>query len=70
MQLGELSELSDDGLCPDILRRHMVGTEVLGAGEGPGPWVDVLRRYRDEWMKIIEKGQERNWQWARWLSLT
>jgi hypothetical protein len=32
------------------------------------PFVDLLRRYRREWLDLAAHGQSRQWLWADWLT--
>ena len=61
----------------------MAENESLDLGEraSPMPWAqvrsghlpphcqDVLRRYRQEWIDLVRKGQRQGWNWAKWLSV-
>jgi len=68
MQVAELAGLEADGSGPDIFRRHVSGTGLLECNESVSPWVDVMRRYREEWLKIVAWGHSRGWHWADWLA--
>lgn len=68
MQLVQLGELRDDGRKPDILWRHAVWTHFLTGQEPILPWVDLLRRYRVEWLRLVGRGQQIGWRWAAWFS--
>jgi 7-cyano-7-deazaguanine synthase in queuosine biosynthesis len=69
MQVAELASLLPDGSRPDIFRRHVMGTGLLQAGEPVAPWVDLMNRYREEWLRIVAWGHSRGWRWAEWLSM-
>jgi len=68
MQLAELKELRDDGRKPDILGRHLSWTKLLAQRESVRPWVDLLRRYREEWLRLVALGHRMGWRWATWYS--
>lgn len=68
MQVADLSELEDDGRKPDLFRRHLFGTHVLSAGETVTPWIDVHRRYRDEWLRLLDRERTAGVSWASWVS--
>ncbi len=58
---------SQGSRIPDIVRRHICGSEVLEDGEQIESWFDLLRRYRDEWINIIAQAQRKNLRWANWF---
>jgi hypothetical protein len=67
MQLVQLGKLQDDGRKPDILWRHVAWTNFLARQEPILPWVDLLRRYRGEWLRLVGLGQQVGWRWAAWF---
>jgi hypothetical protein len=70
MQVESLKHLQEDGTQPDLLRRHVTGTQFLAPGENIAPWVGLMRRYRDEWLKLIRDARRRSLAWAEWVSDT
>ena len=68
MQVEELTHLREDGTQPDIFRRHVTGTHLLGPNEGIGPWVGVMQRYRDEWLELIQKAHRWGLVWSNWVA--
>jgi hypothetical protein len=66
MQLAKLRELQDDGRKPSILWRHLTWSRFLSPQEPVLPWVDLLRRYREEWLRLVRLGQREQWLWADW----
>ena len=67
LQIAELEELSDDGLKPDLFRRYVTGTQLLGQNEPVLPWVNVMRRYRDEWRELVGRADHLGIAWASLL---
>jgi 7-cyano-7-deazaguanine synthase in queuosine biosynthesis len=70
MQVMQLAPLDADNELPRRIRRHLLGSRILGHGESAGPMVEVLRRYRQEWLTIASEGIERGWDWAKLLAPT
>jgi len=68
IQVNGLSELDAPGRVPRLLSRHLHGTSVLGNGESADRFVDVYRRYRQEWLDFIARGRAMNMEWAKLLS--
>jgi hypothetical protein len=61
--LGDLRGVS----LPEWFLRYALGT---GVAENPAAlrgWVEVLLRYRAEWLELIAIGQSKGWKWAGWL---
>lgn len=67
MQIVSLSDLGSDHPLPETLRRHVYGTRVVSDGESVQPWIDLLIRYRDEWLNLIADGQSVGRKWADWF---
>jgi 7-cyano-7-deazaguanine synthase in queuosine biosynthesis len=68
MQLAQLEKLQDDGRKPDILWRHVTWTKFLAEQESILPWVSLLRRYREEWRTLLDRGRTVGWRWATLFS--
>jgi 7-cyano-7-deazaguanine synthase in queuosine biosynthesis len=67
LQIADLDDLTDDGASPDLFRRHVFGTQLLGNNEPVAPWVAVMRRYRDEWRVLVDQAALSGISWAQWL---
>jgi 7-cyano-7-deazaguanine synthase in queuosine biosynthesis len=67
MQVAELEELSADGQKPELFRRYVFGTQLLAPNEPVEQWVEVMRRYREEWMDLIAEANSRGIGWAKLL---
>jgi len=52
------------------LRRHLYRSGILAHGESPHAVVELLRRYRQEWLAVAAEGQERGWSWVKLLTPT
>ncbi len=70
MQIVHLDALDAHDELPRRFRRHLLGSKIIGHGESPGPVVEVLRRYRQEWLTIAAEGIERGWTWVKLLTPT
>jgi len=67
-QVADLAELSDDGHKPDLFRRYLFGTGVLARNEPVRSWVEVMRRYRDEWRRLVRDANARGIEWSALFS--
>lgn len=67
LQIADLYELTPDGLKPEILRRHLQSSRVATISDPAQRWVELLSRYRDEWLSVIAVGQEKGCHWASWI---
>ncbi len=52
MQIAALRDL-EGGQPTPLLLRHVRVTRIVEPGESIGPWIDVMARYRREWLKLI-----------------
>jgi hypothetical protein len=66
MQVERLGELRGQSL-PEWFLRYALGTHVAESPAALRSWVDVLLRYRAEWLELVAFGQSKGWKWARWL---
>lgn len=62
-QIASLRELDDD-LVPQRLRRYLWATHVISSDEQLGPYVEVHRRYRREWLSLIDDARRQGLSWA------
>src|SRR5262245_9148658 len=67
MQVVHLATLDSQDELPRRFRRHLVGSRVLGSDESPLSVIELLRRYRQEWLTIAAEGIEQGWDWAKLL---
>jgi len=68
MQVSKLSELEPRAKEPWFLRRHLVGTGAVEDGQPLTPFVDLYRRYRNEWLALVAKARAQGWSWANLLT--
>jgi len=66
MQVERLGELRGEPL-PEWFLQYALGTRVVKDRDALRSWVDVLLRYRAEWVALIALGESRGWNWAKWL---
>lgn len=70
MQVVHLAALDSQDELPRRFRRHLLGSGIIGPGDSPFLVVEVLRRYRQEWLTIAADGIERGWTWVKLLTPT
>ncbi len=68
-QVDRLGELGHRHL-PEWFLSYSLGTRVEDSAAALEPWVQVLLRYRKEWLDLVALGQSRGWNWARWLPVS
>ncbi len=66
MQVDRLADLRGESL-PEWFLRYALHTGVAESRAGLTSWVEVLLRYRAEWLDLIALGQLKGWEWAGWL---
>jgi len=66
LQIDRLADLRSASL-PEWFLRYALGTGIEEGKDALKPWVDVLLRYRAEWLNLAANGQLRGWRWAGWL---
>lgn len=66
MLVERLGELRSQSL-PEWFLRYALGTRVEENSAALRDWIDVLLRYRAEWLDLIAFGQSKGWEWASWL---
>jgi hypothetical protein len=64
LQAERLTQLDRAGAPPDFFRHHLRETEVVRPGEPPGPYVELYRRYRDEWLGLAERCVRLGFPWT------
>lgn len=69
MQIDRLGDLGGQSL-PEWFLRYALGTRVAENSDALRGWVDVLLRYRAEWLNLVAFGQSRGWEWAGWLPVS
>ena len=70
MQVVQLGMLETQGAIPQRFQRHLIGTEVVQPGESLEPIIDLLLRYRHEWLDLAAVGEGRGWSWTKLLGPT
>jgi hypothetical protein len=64
VQLDDYRDLNGDNPLPLALRSHLA--RIFEPGEDVRPLIEVLRKYRNEWLSVIEDGQRCGRRWAGW----
>jgi len=67
MQIELLGHLIADQPLPPLVARHLYGSGILEAGARPDAIVDLLQRYRQEWLGLLRHGRSQGWAWCQWL---
>ena len=70
--LGQVVRLAapDNESTRRRLQGHLYGTHILQLGESMSPIVNLLCRYRAEWLMLAEECARRGAAWPRWLGMT
>ncbi len=67
MQIDKLGALDFSNQLPDFMMRHFRATEVISSDRAPSELVELYRRYRDEWLHLISRGQREGWEWTQMM---
>lgn len=65
MHIASLHGIVETPELSPLLRSHLYGSRVLQLGEAARPSLDVLERFREEWLALIRDGQAHGRRWAR-----
>ncbi len=63
MQVEHIKNISHSRL----FQCHVRGTQVIEAAESEQPLVNLLLRYRQEWIELSAKARAEGLRWARWI---
>ncbi|MEX2139678.1 MAG: 7-cyano-7-deazaguanine synthase [Pirellulales bacterium] len=69
MQVAWLKDVETRGQLPPAFARHLISTEILGRDQSQEDVVELLTRYRDEWMAIASERESMGHHWARLLAV-
>jgi hypothetical protein len=64
LQAERLTQLDRAGVPLDFLRHHLRETEVVRQGEPVGPYIELYRSYRDEWLGLAARCVPLGFPWA------
>jgi 7-cyano-7-deazaguanine synthase in queuosine biosynthesis len=64
LQAERLTQLDRPGAPPDFFAHHLRETEVVRQGEDVGPYVELYRSYRDEWLGLAGRCLNLGFPWA------
>ena len=67
-QVVRLSELDGQDEIPRRFRRHLIGSGVIGEDVSREIIVEVLRRYRREWLDLADEATRAGRKWAGLLA--
>jgi 7-cyano-7-deazaguanine synthase in queuosine biosynthesis len=67
-QVEKLSPLDHSNQLPDFVLRHLRATGLTSNVDPPSDAViDLCRRYRREWMALLEVGLREEWAWTKMM---
>jgi len=69
MQVAWLKDVETRGQLPPAFARHLISTEILGRDQSQEDVIELLTRYRDEWMAIASERGRKGHNWARLLAM-
>jgi len=69
MQVAWLKDVDTGKQLPPSFARHLISTEILGREQSQEDVIELLARYRDEWMAIASERREKGYSWARLLAM-
>lgn len=67
MQVRELKEVRLGEKLPDRVLRHLVGTCILEQRDPTAPYIQLLGRYRDEWMQVARLAESNGYSWTKMI---
>lgn len=67
MQIAQLDGLETKDRLPRAFERHVLSTKILRPGESPKGVIELLARYRNEWIATALHARRNGHLWAKWL---
>jgi hypothetical protein len=61
--VDHLTEINE-GHLPIVVTRHLLGTGALENGESEQPYLDLYRRYRTEWLNLLQRARTNGCKWS------
>lgn len=68
MQVDKLSNLDYSNELPSFVLGHLRSTEVVTQNCVPAEITNLYKRYRREWLTLIERAQQQGWKWSRMMA--
>jgi hypothetical protein len=68
MQVAQLDQVEMNDRLPRAFERHVLSTGILQRGQSQKGLIELLARYRDEWIAIASHAQRNGDAWAGWLA--
>ncbi len=68
MQVAWLKDIENGSHLPAPLARHLISTEILGRDQSQEDVIELLTRYRNEWMAVASEHARKGHNWARLLA--
>ena len=70
MQVADLLALQPTKPLPELVKRHLFGSRIATDDQSALPWVELLMRYRDEWLGLMTDRRTAGLPWVGWLGET
>jgi len=67
MQVSELQGVQLGEKLPARMMRHLVGTNILQQSDPTAPYVQLLGRYRDQWLDVARQAELRGYSWTKMI---
>lgn len=68
MQVAKLDGAETQNRLPSSFERHVLSTEIVQRGQSQQGLIDLLARYRNEWLAIAADAQRNHLPWSSWLA--
>lgn len=69
LQVANLGPLEPGVRVPLRVQRHLLGTNVVPPGESTTAVLNLLSRYRDEWLNLAAHGMvDHDWEWTNLMA--
>ncbi|MEX2288691.1 MAG: 7-cyano-7-deazaguanine synthase [Planctomycetaceae bacterium] len=69
MQVAWLKDIENRSQLPTCLARHLISTEILGRDQSQEDVIELLTRYRNEWMAIASEHARKGHNWAKLIAI-
>jgi len=68
MQVAQLKDVERNERLPGAFERHVISTGILMQGQSQKGVIELLARYRDEWIAVASQARRSGLGWATWLA--
>lgn len=67
MQVRELQDVRPGKPLPDRVLQHLVGTNIIKQSDATSPSIELLSRYRDQWMQVVREAESNGYSWTKMI---